>query len=157
MCCGTYKLQSGVNLSMTRTWTVWRKDQIHRTPSQEYTHSEQTKIQAQSIKFAFMTNIWIIIQKSVSFRLLFNTNVLILWITFSTSMTPVFKVFWNGTHEFRNRNNHGRQWETSSPSWCLRWDACANACRTNRGWRSFCFAVAQIYLVLIQEYDLIFT
>ena len=34
---------------------------------------------------------------------------------------------------------------------CLRWAACANACGTNRGWRRFCFSVAQIYLVLMPE------
>ena len=51
----------------------------------------------------------------------------------------------------------GRQWETTSLILCLRWAACANACRTNRGWRPFCFSVAQICLVLMQESGLIFT
>ena len=50
-----------------------------------------------------------------------------------------------------------RQWETASLILCLRWAACANACGTNRGWRPFCFSVAQIYLVLMQESGLIFT
>ena len=73
------------------------------------------------------------------------------------TLTPLLKLFWNGTHEFRKRNNCRRQCDTANLIWCLRWAACANACGTNQGWRPFCFFVAQIYLVLIQESGLIFT
>ena len=49
------------------------------------------------------------------------------------------------------------QWATASLIMCLHSAACANACGTNRGWQPFCFSVAQIYVVLMQESGLIFT
>ena len=47
--------------------------------------------------------------------------------------------------------NCSQKWETASLILCLHWAVCANAYGTNQGWRQFCFTVAQIYLILMQE------